>query len=144
MSDKVMVEDKAPATAEDKAEKYENAASKDSAEELRTVRFSPRADILETKEDFFLHIDMPGVKKEDAKVDFEEGVITVQGRAECLDRNSCCLQHRAYDVKEYYRSFQLTEGIDLRKIEAKMQDGVLSVTLPKAEEARPRQILVAS
>ena len=142
MSEKVNVKEKAPTTAVEKTEKKVTDVSNDVAKELRTLRLSPRTDILETKEDFLVHIDMPGVGKDGAKVDFEEGVITVRGRADCSECAGEGHQHRTYDVKEYYRSFHLTEGIDFGKIEADIQGGVLNITLPKAEEARPRQIPV--
>lgn len=138
MSEKVAVKDKAPTSEVAKTDKNENALAK----ELRTLRLSPRADILEAKDCFYIRLDMPGVAKDDVHVDFEEGVITVRGQANCPDFEASSPLHRGFDVKEYYRSFQLVEGINYAKIEAKIQDGVLTVTLPKAEEVLPRKITV--
>lgn len=138
MSEKVAVKNKAPSTEVAKTEKKENSVAK----ELRKLRLSPRADILEAKENFYIMLDMPGVGKDDVSVDFEEGVITVRGRAGCPDFEASSPLHRGFDVKEYYRSFQLVEGIDFGKIEATMQDGVLTITLPKSDDALPRKISV--
>lgn len=138
MSENVTVKDKALDREVANTGKNEKPAT----QQLRALRLSPRADILETKDNFLIHLDMPGVGKDDVHVKFEEGVLTIEGRAHTPAYPEYTPLHRTCDVKEYYRSFQLAEGIDFSKIDANIQAGALTIRLPKAEEARPRQIPV--
>ena len=138
MTEKIPVKEKAPQSSVAQSEEKKEAVTKQTS----TLRLTPRTDVLETKESFLILLDMPGVGPGDVSVHFEEGVITAGGKChgpDCGDRKPL---YRAFDIKEYYRSFQLPDGVDFNKIEAKMQDGVLTVALPKAEDARPRQIPV--
>lgn len=108
--------------------------------EMRTLRFTPRTDIFETKEAFLLHLDLPGVDRKDLDVRFEENVLAVHARAHAPSAGHRRPLHHAWDVKEFYRSFQLPEGVDVGAIEATLNDGVLTLRLPKAKELQPRKI----
>jgi len=138
MSKNITVQKDTPKTEVTPSEASQKAAAK--AE--RVIRLSPRTDVLETKESFRLLLDMPGVGPGEVSVNFEEGVVSVKGRAPSPASGGRTPLHRTYDAKEYYRSFQLPDGVNPTKIDANLQDGVLVLTLPKAEEARPRQIQV--
>ena len=97
--------------------------------------------ILETKDGYVLEAEMPGVSKEGLQVTLEGNEITIVGRrsdetvsGEALFRES----HRA----DFQRVFQLDPAIDTTKIAAKMDQGLLTLTLPKSEKVKPRKIEV--
>jgi HSP20 family protein len=138
MNDKIAVQRKTPESEVARGEPQQVPVARPE----RLVRISPRTDVLETKESYLLTLDMPGVAPSDVAVHFEEGVISVKGRARSPATEGRTPLYRGYDAKEYYRSFQLPDGVESTKIEAKVQDGVLTLALPKAEQARPRQIEV--
>ncbi|MFW5969937.1 MAG: Hsp20/alpha crystallin family protein, partial [Halofilum sp. (in: g-proteobacteria)] len=95
------------------------------------------ADLSETDKAYELQIDLPGMKKDDVKVDYSDGVLTISGerRDEREDeRKGYYLSERSYGA--YRRSFRVPENVDHDGIEARFSDGVLTVSLPKTEEAR--------
>lgn len=103
--------------------------------------YTPRADILETDEAFWIRVDLPGVKPADVKLDCQEGQLVLH--AQCTPRQyGRRALWREYGVGDYHRSFVLGEQVDGDKIEAVLADGVLTVRLPKTETARPRRIEV--
>ena len=97
---------------------------------------APPSDIFETKEELIIVADMPGVPEEALSVAFQNGQLTLEGRP--------AGQADGPDAWEYRRSFVIPPGIDAEKIAAKLERGVLRVTLPKAASLRPRQIQVTS
>lgn len=106
--------------------------------------FTPDVDILESDRDITLLADMPGVRKQDLKVDLCNGVLTLTGDVapwEGSDEQDILIE---YEVGRYYRQFRITEAIDPGRIDARLDDGVLRLTLPKAENAIPRKISVAA
>ena len=101
----------------------------------------PQVDISETKEAFIVKAELPGVEKEDVNVNFENSVLTIRGekKIETEDKK----RHRvecAYG--SFIRSFTLPQTIKADKIEAVYKNGILNLTIPKAEEAKPKQIEV--
>jgi len=103
--------------------------------------YSPRVDIVETNDGFFLYALMPGVKAEDVSLHCKDGQLVLHGR--CHPRNAGKrLLHQEYGVGDFYRTFALSEQVDTAKIDAKIENGVLVVTLPKAEKAKPKRISV--
>jgi len=114
------------------------------AERMRSGRtYVPNVDILENDEKLLLLADMPGVKSDDLDIRYEHGELAVHGRVQPrqgTEQGSYML--REYGVGDYYRAFQVGEGIDSSKIEAELQDGVLKLHLPKSEQAMPRKISV--
>lgn len=104
--------------------------------------FSPAVDIFETEKDIQLLADLPGVKSNDLKIDLSENILTLSGEVapfEGADENDIFIE---YEVGRYYRQFTLSEEIDQGKIEAELKDGVLRLTLPKAEKAVPKKITI--
>ena len=85
---------------------------------------------------------MPGVEKSNVNVRVEEDVLHVEGRLDLTKYQGLQPLHIEYNIGHYSRSFQLSSKIDQGKIEAALKDGVLSLTLPKVEEAKPRTINV--
>lgn len=105
--------------------------------------FSPALDVEETDDDFTIHVELPGVSADDVEVSLEENVLTIAG------------ERRFYDEKEadgfrrierhfgrFHRAVRLPDRVDGERVNATYRDGLLTVTVPKAEEAKPRRITV--
>lgn len=104
--------------------------------------FTPAVDIFETDREITVLADMPGVKANDLTIDLRENILTLLGETtpfEGADEQDIFIE---YEVGKYYRQFTLSEVIDQAKIDAKLKDGVLRLTLPKVEKASPRKITV--
>ena len=104
--------------------------------------FMPAADIYEAESALTVVLEMPGVDKANVDVIVEEGVLTVQGRLDFSKYEGMQPVYSEYNIGHYRRSFSLSNKIDQGKISADMSDGMLTVTLPKAEEARARRITI--
>lgn len=103
--------------------------------------FEPEVDIYETEEALMLSADLPGVEPADLSTELRENLLTISARVEPADGNWKPL-HQEYTVGNYLRQFRLGQQIDQGKISAVLKDGVLTLTLPKADHARPRRIQV--
>lgn len=103
--------------------------------------FQPAVDIFESKEAFVVYADLPGVKQEDMDIDIRDGVLSLTAAVEEPAPNLRPL-YREYGVGGYMRRFTLGNKIDTARIEAALKDGVLTLTLPKADAARARKIEV--
>jgi HSP20 family protein len=86
---------------------------------------------------------MPGVDKSNVDINIESGVLTVEGRLDFSKYEGMQPVYTEYNVGHYRRSFSLSNKIDQGKIRADVKDGVLTITLPKAEEAKPRRISIS-
>lgn len=104
--------------------------------------FLPTADIYETQDSLTVILEMPGVEKSNVDVRVEDGALNVQGRLDLSKYQGLQPLYTEYNVGHYSRSFQLSSKIDQNRIGAELKDGVLSLTLPKVEEAKPRRIEV--
>jgi HSP20 family protein len=110
-------------------------------QELRSGNwFVPAADIYETPEKVVLVMDMPGVCYDCTHVNIVEDELVITGHVTHGEDEDDYVLYREYDVGHYHRHFGLPPSIDRGKIEAVMADGVLVLTLPKVEEAKPRRI----
>jgi HSP20 family molecular chaperone IbpA len=105
--------------------------------------FVPTADIYETQDALTVILEMPGVEKSNVSVRVEEGLLQVEGRLDLTKYQGLQPLHIEYNVGHYARSFQLSSKIDQGKIAAALNDGVLSLTLPKVQEAKPRVINIS-
>lgn len=104
--------------------------------------FTPAVDIFETEKDITVLADMPGVKASDLAIDLNDNVLTLSGTVASPQGKDEVALLREYRTGKYFRQFTLSEVIDQAKIEAKLSDGVLRLTLPKVEAAKPRKIEV--
>ena len=104
--------------------------------------FVPSADIYEDEDELTVILEMPGVDKGNVEVSIEDGVLRVGGRLDFSKYEGLQPLYTEYNVGHYSRSFTLSNRIDQNKIAAEMKDGVLSLKLPKAEEAKPRTIQI--
>jgi len=103
----------------------------------------PTADIYEDRDSLKVILEMPGVEKGNVNVRVEEGVLVVEGRLDLTKYRGLQPLYTEYNIGNYARSFRLSNAIDQDKIGAELKDGVLSLTLPKAEKAKPRTIQVS-
>lgn len=100
----------------------------------------PPVDIYETAEGLVLMADLPGVAKEDLRVDVDGDQLTISGKASHVAPGDPI--YREYELANFYRQFELNEEIGREKITAELKHGVLTLNLPKAEKAKPKQIEV--
>jgi len=115
-----------------------------SSSKMRRYGFTKRRWLFENEQQINLLADMPGVDPGDVKIDLKDGLLTVSGVVqpfEGKDESDVLIE---FEIGRYYRQFTLSELVDQNKIEAKLEDGVLRLTLPKAEKAIPRQISVTA
>ena len=115
-----------------------------SGEPLAGGAWVPAIDIYETAEkDVVVKADLPGLKREDIKVTFENNVLTIEGERTFETETAREQYHRVErGYGTFRRSFTLPATVDAARVEAAYQDGLLTVTLPRREESRPRQIHV--
>jgi HSP20 family protein len=107
-----------------------------------TRAFLPTADIFETEDALNVVLEMPGVDKGNVDVAVENGLLTVEGRIDFSKYEGLQPVYSEYNVGPFRRSFRISNRIDQDKIKAEMRDGVITLVLPKAEEAKPRRIKV--
>lgn len=107
------------------------------------TEFSPRMDMKESEDAYTVKLTMPGIDKNDIDISVSDGVLTVKGetKEEAEDEKSTYLvrEHKHYS---YYRSVRLPSEVVADKAEAEYKNGVLKLTLPKAEEVKPKSIPV--
>ena len=104
--------------------------------------FTPAMDIFETEAAITVLADMPGVRADGLGIDLRENVLSIEGRVADVPRENEQELLSEYETCSFRREFRLTNLIDQDKIDASLNDGVLRLTLPKAEAARPRKIEV--
>ena len=102
-------------------------------------RWNPAFDVYQDKENLTVVAEIPGMKKEEIKISLHDGALTISGerkREESKDQD--------YRTERFFGKFQRTvtlpAAVDSNKVQATYKDGLLEITLPKAEEAKPRQI----
>ncbi len=105
--------------------------------------WAPAVNIAETDDNYIITAELPGISKDDIKVTYENGVLTIQGEKKQEKEEKGKTWHRVEAVYgAFERSFRLPSLIQADKISAEYKDGVLTLTLPKAEEAKPKQITI--
>jgi HSP20 family protein len=103
----------------------------------------PALDLAENSRELIVVAELPGVKKEDVKVTLQDGVLTISGerKEKALPEES--RWHRTeIESGEFHRSLELPMAVDASAVAAELKDGILRIVVPKAEEARPREIKV--
>ena len=112
-------------------------------EELEKGTWAPAVDIYETNDSFVVSADLPGLNKDEIQIDLKDNTLTLKGEKkfeEKVSKDNYIRIERAYG--SFVRSFTLTQNVDPEKIKAKYKEGVLEITIPKKEEAKPKQIKV--
>jgi HSP20 family protein len=113
------------------------------AGEADSAVWAPRTDLIESEDAYVIHLDVPGMVKDELDVNYQDGMLTIAGERKSDQRNehdNVVRIERAFG--RFYRSFTLPRAVNAAKIEATYTDGVLTVRVPKAEESKPRRIKV--
>lgn len=104
---------------------------------------APEVNIFETKDEYILEAEMPGVSKQGLEITLEGNVLTLVGhRSDAIPAGEAV--YRESRPVDYRRVFELDPAVDGEKISAKVEEGVLTLTLPKSERVKPRKIAVTS
>ena len=108
-----------------------------------TALWHPTVDVHEDEHSYLIDAELPGLKKEDVKVNFQDGVLTISGERKYENESK---EKNAHRVERFYgkfsRTFNFPSTINGDGISASYDNGVLKITVPKAEEVKPRQIAV--
>lgn len=105
--------------------------------------FTPALDVEEDDERFVLHVELPSVNPEDVEVSLEESVLTIAGERRFYgDRNADGFRRIERHFGRFHRAVRLPDRVAADHVEASYRDGLLTITVPKAEEAKPRRIQV--
>jgi len=110
-------------------------------EDTELTDWTPSVDIVEDKDAFLVTADLPGLTKKDISINIKENMLTISGerKSEIKDESkNYCRTERRYGA--FKRSFQLTDQVIADKITASFKNGVLTVSVPKAEEVKPKEI----
>ena len=107
--------------------------------------WQPPVDVIETAEQqLVVRVDVPGMKREDIKISFENNVLTIEGERKFVGPENREQHHRVErGFGSFRRSFTMPNSVDGTAIAAEYQDGVLTVTLPRRADTRPRQIQIS-
>ena len=115
------------------------------AREERTVPgrfYVPHTDAYETEDALTVVMEVPGVGRGDIEIELKDDVLRVEGRIDSAKYGGLEPVYTEYGVGHWARSFALSDKVDRERIGAQLEDGVLTLTLPKTAEARPRRIAV--
>jgi HSP20 family protein len=108
-----------------------------------TFEWSPSSDISETDKEYVIRAQLPGVKKDDIKVNLQEGLVTIEGERKQEKEEKNEKFHRVESVYgSFARSFSLPDNVKAEAVRCDYQDGVLTVHIPKLEKASPKAIPV--
>jgi HSP20 family protein len=105
--------------------------------------FAPAIDVSENDGQYTITVELPGGTRDDVQVELHDGVLSIRG--EKKNEREEKKEHRRYVERTYgsfSRSFQLPANVDATRLEASFKDGVLTITVPKTEEAKPKTIAV--
>ncbi|HDP97587.1 MAG TPA: Hsp20/alpha crystallin family protein [bacterium] len=104
----------------------------------------PPADIKETKDNFFITAELPGLRREDVKISMSDKTVTISGEKKADAAKEEERRHRSERMYgTFQRSFSIPANIDQNHIKANFKDGVLTIKLPKTEESKPKQIAIS-
>ena len=103
---------------------------------------TPVASVVEDGDAYLLRVEMPGVNKEGLEISVENNELTIIGRRD-LAQVEGTLIHRESRTEDFRRVFEFDPSLDTSKISARIDEGVLTLTLPKAEQVKPRKITVS-
>ena len=110
-------------------------------EQTYQATFSPRFDIWEGDDELVLYGDLPGVDRDDLDIQFENRQLTIRGKVR-RRHDGVRYLYSEYSIGDFQRSFTIGEAINAEEISAELRDGVLTLHLPKSDEAKPRRIEV--
>ena len=120
----------------------ENRSAPANGDRAQEQFITPAATVLENADGYLLEVEMPGVNKETLEMWVENNELTIVGRRS-LPTVEGTLLHRESRTENFRRAFELDPSIDADKISAKIEQGLVTLTLPKAEHVKPRKISVS-
>ena len=104
--------------------------------------WSPALDLYQNNENVIARVELPGMRKEDIEISLQDGMLTINGERKSETAEGDKAERTERYVGKFRRSISLPTQVDANKVTANYRDGILTVTLPKAEEAKPKQIKV--
>lgn len=104
--------------------------------------WTPALDLYQSNDDITAVIELPGMRKEDIEIQLHDGTLTISGERKEESRDGDKASRTERFVGNFRRSISLPTRVDANKVNASYKDGILTVTLPKAEEVKPKQIQV--
>jgi len=105
--------------------------------------FLPAVDVVEEKDNYLVNVELPGLTKDDVSVTLQDNYLTIKGEKKYeAEKKDAHYYRRERMYGAFSRTIELPSTVDAKKIEAQFKNGVLSVRLPKTEEAKPKQIEV--
>lgn len=111
------------------------------SEACKAVDWSPRMEVEESENAFFLNVEVPGMKKKDIDISIKENVITISGEKKAKEhKNESAYYLNEVRYGKFSRSFKLPGNVDIDKIKGSWDEGMLTVEVPKAEIAKPHKI----
>ncbi len=133
------------ASLQDEVERAFRQAFGDRSSASPAGAFSPALDVEETEEAFTLHVELPGVDADQVEVSLEENVLTIAGERRFYDeREAEGFRRIERHFGRFHRAVRLPDRVDAEGVTAGYRDGLLTITVPKAEEAKPRRIQVTT
>jgi HSP20 family protein len=132
--------EKTAALTTEKGESPDKAGEKSLATRDDAVYIAPPVDIFENEASLIVVADLPGVEKDGVDIRVADNILTIKGNAKYTQPAN--VLHQEFTLQNYYRQFQLSDEVDQSKISAEQKNGVLTITLPKAEKSKPKQINV--
>lgn len=120
-----------------------NDFDKDLTVEKPNLTIRPEVDIEETPESYQMKVDIPGVDRENISITSENGILSLKAEKK-LEKNKNLKGYKYYERKasSYERSFRLNDSIDPENIQASLENGVVTINIPKKEKAKPKKIEV--
>ncbi len=107
--------------------------------------WAPVMDIVESEKDFTVKVELPGMKKEDIKINIENNILSIEGERKTESEEKGKTFHRIErSYGQFYRAVSLPKHVDDAKIKAEFNDGLLTITLPKAETAKTKAIEITN
>ncbi len=128
-------------TLQDELDRLFDGVLSPRTDESVATMWTPRIDLAESDEAYRLEVDVPGMSREDINISFHDQMLSVSGerKSDSKKENGEYVRvERQYG--NFYRSFTLPKSVDADKIAAQYENGVLIITVPKAEESKPRRI----
>ncbi|NLT52345.1 MAG: Hsp20/alpha crystallin family protein [Ignavibacteria bacterium] len=116
-------------------------SGKQDTEAYENAVWCPLTDITENKDNYELNLDLPGVEKENVKISYTDGQLSISGERRQDKEEKDAQYHRVERTYgKFYRSFALPKLVVAEKINAEFKNGSLNITIPKAEEAKPKEL----
>ncbi len=113
------------------------------SEDSYLSKFNPNVDIEENDNDFMFFAELPGLDKKDVNISVKDNILTISGEKlskKKINENNYHRTESSYG--KFQRCFKLPQNIKQEKIKADFSDGILNITVPKAEEVKPREIVI--